>query len=171
MLNKVILKGNIGRAPKTWLTQNGRKLATFFLATSASWKDDKGEWQTCTDWHRITVFREATVGWMKDVLKKGDPVYVEGKLTYQNWTDKYGQSRLTPHVVISGREGRLELLRSFTHGGVSTGGEEQDESSKPSKSPEQSVEEDSQAMFSSSLPGEDFLVLQPCRAINPAVSH
>lgn len=109
-MNKVILQGNVGRDPKLWVTQSGKEVATFFLATSTSLKDSDGEWQTYTDWHRISVFRDSTVRWMKDMLKKGDPVYVEGRLTYQQRTDKYGQSYLTPHVVVSGRDGRLEVL-------------------------------------------------------------
>lgn len=112
MLNKVILKGNIGQAPQVWIAQNGREIATFSLATSSSWKDTTGEWQTLTEWHRVTVFRPSTVTWIKDVLKKGDTVYVEGRLTYQQWIDKYNRSRMTPQIVVSGREGKIEYLRS-----------------------------------------------------------
>jgi single-strand DNA-binding protein len=112
MLNKVILQGNIGRAPEIWTTQDGREIATFSLATNSSWKDSDGEWQTCTDWHKITVFRESTVRWIKDVLKKGDAVYVEGKLTYQHKTDKTHRARIIPHIVIFGYEGKVEHLRS-----------------------------------------------------------
>ncbi|HUX78517.1 MAG TPA: single-stranded DNA-binding protein [Alphaproteobacteria bacterium] len=112
MLNKVILQGNIGRAPEISLTQEGKKMATFSLATTQSWKDATGEWQSSTDWHRIAVFRDSTIGWVKDVLRRGDSVYVEGKLTYHQWTDKFGQQRSTPHVVITGREGRVEHLLS-----------------------------------------------------------
>ncbi len=111
MLNKVILKGNVGRAPKVFLTQEGKKIVSFSLATKISWKDKSGEWQSTTDWHRVTVFRKSTMRWIKDLLKQGDPVRVEGKLTYQQWTDKYGQPRLTPHVVVSGYGGKVESLK------------------------------------------------------------
>jgi len=110
MLNKVILQGNIGRAPKIALTQEGKKMVTFSLATTQSWKDLTGEWQSTTDWHQVTIFRESTIGWAKDVLKRGDPVYVEGKLSYHRWTDNHGQQRSTTHVVIAGREGRVQIL-------------------------------------------------------------
>ncbi|HUX79574.1 MAG TPA: single-stranded DNA-binding protein [Alphaproteobacteria bacterium] len=112
MLNKVILQGNIGRAPKICLTQEGKKMATFSLATTQTWKDETGEWQSTTDWHSIVVFRDSTIGWIKDVLMRGDPVYVEGKLTYHQWTDTLGQKRSTPHVVIAGREGCVKRLLS-----------------------------------------------------------
>ncbi|MBY0501655.1 MAG: single-stranded DNA-binding protein [Alphaproteobacteria bacterium] len=112
MLNKVILTGNIGPAPKIWLTPDRREIATFSLATSKSWKDDLGKWQTYTDWHRVTVFRESIVKWIKRSLNKGDTVYLEGKLTYHSWKDSHNQTRQTAYIVIFGQEGRLEYLRS-----------------------------------------------------------
>ena len=111
MLNKVILTGKLGRDPHAYFSQEGKEIVTFSLATTQSWKDETGEWHSATDWHRITVFREPTIKWIKDVLKRGHKVYVEGKLTYQQWTDTFGQKRLTPHVVITGREGRVEEIR------------------------------------------------------------
>ncbi|OJW54577.1 MAG: hypothetical protein BGO67_10550 [Alphaproteobacteria bacterium 41-28] len=113
MLNKVILQGNIGRAPWVGLTKYGRDIATFSLATNTSWKDEAGEWQTHTDWHQITVFRKTTIQWIKDILKRGDTVYVEGKLTYHYWRDKYNNNaHFTPYVVIAGSEGKIEHIRS-----------------------------------------------------------
>ena len=111
MLNKVILKGNLGRDPQIWVTQKGQEIATFSLATHTSWKDKEGEWQTSTDWHKITVFKESTIRWLKDILKQGVTVYVEGKLRYQRQI-KYHQIRLTPHIVVTNQEGRVEYLRS-----------------------------------------------------------
>lgn len=112
MLNKVILMGNVGRSPHIFLTQEGREIANFSLATTVAWKDKEGEWQSATDWHQITVFRGSTVRWVKDLVKKGDTVYVEGKLVYQRWTDKYNHPRITAHVVVSSRGGKVEHLRS-----------------------------------------------------------
>jgi single-strand DNA-binding protein len=111
MLNKVILTGKVGRAPKVCLTQEGKELVTFSLATAQHWRDEEGEWQSATDWHHIAVFRGSTIRWLKDVLKSGDPLYVEGKLTYHSWIDKFGQKRLSSHVVITNRDGRVEYLR------------------------------------------------------------
>lgn len=110
MLNKVILQGDVGRAPKITLTQEGKEIATFSLATTESWKDERGERQSATDWHRITVFRDSTIRWIKDSLRRGDRVYLEGKLSYHHWTDKYGQTRSTPHVIIAEKEGCLQHL-------------------------------------------------------------
>lgn len=109
-MNKVILIGNVSRAPKTYLTQHDKEFTTFFVETTHLWKDETGEWQLATDWHQVSVFRESTMRWIKDVLKRGDPISVEGKLTYEHWTDKHGQQRSTPHVVITKTEGKVEHL-------------------------------------------------------------
>ncbi|MBP9777451.1 MAG: single-stranded DNA-binding protein [Alphaproteobacteria bacterium] len=121
MLNKVILRGHIGRDPEVKMTKKGRQIATFFLATRFSWKDEDGEWQIHTDWHRITIFRESTIGWVKNILKKGDMVDVEGRLSYHCWADKFQQRRFTTHVVIEDGQGRVEYLpRASQEEGVST---------------------------------------------------
>ncbi len=122
MLNKVILMGNVGRSPHIFLTQEGREVANFSLATTVSWKarprpreggeHGEPEWQSATDWHQITVFRESMVRGVKEHVKRGDTVYVEGKLVYQHWTDKYNRPRITAHVVVSGQSGKVEHLRS-----------------------------------------------------------
>jgi single-strand DNA-binding protein len=112
MINKVILKGNLGRDPHIALDQRGREIATLSLATSTTWKDPKGEWQQHVDWHRIVVFRESTVRWIKDVLKKGDTVYVEGKLATFQKPDKFQQVRRSSVIIIAGNEGSIQYLRS-----------------------------------------------------------
>lgn len=112
MLNKIILKGNIGREPEIKVTQEGQTFATFSLSTHLTWRDAAGEWQTHTDWHRIAVFRDASVKWIKDVLKKGDTVYVEGRLSYNSWKDRYHQTRLTSQVIVENWQGHIEHLRS-----------------------------------------------------------
>lgn len=112
MINKVILKGNIGKKPHIALDQRGREIASFSLATNTKWKDGSGEWHQHVDWHQIVIFRDSTVRWIKDVLKKGDTVYIEGKLSSHNWTDKYNQPRTDSAVIIAGSEGKVEYLRS-----------------------------------------------------------
>lgn len=112
MLNQVTLMGNIGRSTHISLTQEGKEFAKFSLATTFTWKDKEGEWQSATDWHQIAVFRESTVGWIKDVLKRGDKVYVEGRLVYQLWRDRYRQPRKTTYVVISELGGKIEHIRT-----------------------------------------------------------
>ena len=145
MLNKIMLTGNVGRTPKIWLTPDRREIATFPLAASKSWKDDFGKWQTYTDWHKITVFRESMVKWMKTSLNKGDKVYLEGKLTYHSWKDIHNQNRLTAYIVISGQHGCLEYLRS------PKSREQEEETLEISASSLESVDKTSQSISLTSL--------------------
>lgn len=112
MLNRVQLIGNLGNDPEIRVTRDGREFITFSIATNSSWKDSKGEWNTQTDWHQVTVFKEPLVGWVRDTLKKGTPVFIEGRLTYSKWEDNYDQSRVSSTIVVSTREGIHEFTRS-----------------------------------------------------------
>ena len=112
MLNRVFLIGNLGRDPEFKVTQNGKEIGTFSLATKYAWKDEDDKSYTCVDWHRVIVVRDVTVTWMKEKLKKGDTVYVEGKLTHKTWTDKYNQPHVASRIVVFGREGNVSYLRS-----------------------------------------------------------
>lgn len=111
MLNKIYLSGNLGSAPEIRKTSGGKEIATLSLATQTSWKNDQGEWQSHTDWHKIAVFRESIVEWIKGSLRKGDNLLIEGKLSYGEVEDKFGQKRKIACIVVSGREGQVHLLR------------------------------------------------------------
>ncbi len=112
MLNRVVLQGNIGRDPRVSVTQDGKEIVNFSLATTQHWKDKAGEWHSTTDWHNVTIFRKSTVGWAKDTLKRGDLVYVEGVLSYHHWIDRDGKKRSTAHVCVA-RDGVVQqFLRS-----------------------------------------------------------
>ena len=78
MLNKLPLIGNIGQAPELKTTKTGSQFLVFSLATNENYRDSNGEWQKDTQWHTIRVFTNP--GYAHDKLKKGDRVYVEGKL-------------------------------------------------------------------------------------------
>jgi single stranded DNA-binding protein len=120
MLNKVTLTGNVARTPKLSLTQDGKEMMKFSLATTQCWKacsrpleggeHETSEWQSVTDWHRIVVFQESALQWMKTLLKQGDPVYLEGKLSYHRWKDKYGRPRFTPYVAVTEEDGHVRCL-------------------------------------------------------------
>lgn len=114
MINKIYLTGNLGTVPDVRTTQDGREIANLSLATNSSWKNDQGEWQYRTDWYRIVVFREEIVQWAKKSLRRGDSLFVEGKLSYSESEDKLNenQKRKTACIVVSGREGHVHLLRS-----------------------------------------------------------
>lgn len=108
MLNIVLLTGNLGKDPEVFMTQTGREIVKFSLATSYVWKDAEGEWHKHRDWHSIVILRRTTAQWVKDVLKKGDGVCVEGRLTYR---EREGGPPL-PQIIVSGTYGNVELTRS-----------------------------------------------------------
>ncbi len=98
MVNKVILIGNLGADPEMRFTQSGTAVANFRMATSERFKDQSGEWQERTEWHRVVFFgRTAEV--CGEYLTKGRPVYVEGRLQTRSWDDKDGNSRYSNEVV------------------------------------------------------------------------
>ncbi len=108
MLNQVILEGRLGCDPDIFMTQQGRQIAKFSLATSTTWKDETGEWQTKVHWHEIVVYRDSTIRWIKGVLKQGDLVHVEGRLTYHQWKDSHNQKRRKAQVIVSEHYGKVE---------------------------------------------------------------
>jgi single-strand DNA-binding protein len=106
-VNKVILLGYLGRDPETRYTNGGDAVTTLSVATSEAWKDKAGERQERTEWHRVVAFgRTAEVA--GEYLKKGRPVYLEGKLQTRKYTDKDGVERYSTEIVVD----RMQLLPS-----------------------------------------------------------
>jgi len=98
-VNKVILVGNLGKDPETRHLENGTAVSSFSLATSESYKDrNTGEIISHTDWHNIVLWRGLAEVADK-YMKKGDKVYIEGKLKSRSWQDKEGVTRYTTEVV------------------------------------------------------------------------
>ncbi|HEU4569945.1 MAG TPA: single-stranded DNA-binding protein [Gemmatimonadales bacterium] len=100
-LNKVILIGNLGADPEVRSTSNGSKVATLSVATSRRWKDKGGEQQEKTEWHRVVLWN-STYSKLADIAeqycKKGDKVFVEGRIEYRSWQDREGQTRYTTEI-------------------------------------------------------------------------
>ncbi len=115
-LNKASLIGNLGNDPEIRTTTGGSKVATFSLATSRSWQSASGEKQEKTEWHRCVVWNTKGTG-LADVVekycKKGDKLYVEGRIEYRQWQDKENQTRYTTEINV--RE--LLMLGSGPGGG------------------------------------------------------
>ena len=97
-VNKVVLVGHLGGDPETRFTPSGAAVANFNLATNESWKDTNGELQDKTEWHRCVMFGKSAE-LAGELLKKGQLVYMEGKLQTRNWEDKDGIKRYTTEVV------------------------------------------------------------------------
>jgi single-strand DNA-binding protein len=112
-VNKVIVLGNLGRDPDIKYLPSGEAVANITVATSRSWKNkDSGERQEETEWHRVSFFgRLAEVA--GEYLKKGNPVYVEGRLRTRKWADKDGKDNYTTEIVAES----MQLLGGKPEGG------------------------------------------------------
>ena len=97
-VNKVVLVGHLGGDPEVRHTPAGVAVANFNLATNESWRDANGEIQEKTEWHRCVMFRKSAEI-ASDLLKKGQLVFLEGKLQTRNWEDKEGMKRYTTEVL------------------------------------------------------------------------
>lgn len=99
-VNKVILIGNVGKDPEIRFLGNGDAVANFSMATTESWNDkNTGEKVENTEWHRISAFKKLAEI-IRDYVKKGSPVYVEGKIETKKWQDKDGNERYTTGILI-----------------------------------------------------------------------
>jgi single-strand DNA-binding protein len=96
-LNKVMLIGNLGRDAETRFTTNNLSVTSFTLATTNSYKGKDGNWVNDTTWHNIVSFNLSD--YFKENLKKGKKVYVEGRISKRDYTDKEGIKRYTTEVV------------------------------------------------------------------------
>ena len=97
-VNKVILVGNLGADPEVRTSPNGSVIANLRVATGEAWKDQQGQLQERTEWHRVVVFgRTAEIA--RDYLRKGSKLYLEGRLQTRKWQDKNGQDQYTTEIV------------------------------------------------------------------------
>jgi len=97
-LNKVILIGHLGRDPELQYTPSGVAVAKLNLATNRAWKDENGNQVSKTEWHRIVLWRklaEVAGEW----LKKGNLIYIEGRLETRSWTDNNNVKRYMTEVI------------------------------------------------------------------------
>ena len=86
-VNKVFLLGNVGKAPEIRTTGNGMTVATFSLATADRAKDTEGNWTDRTEWHNLVAFQR-TAEIVRDYVKKGSQLFIEGKIQTRSWEDK-----------------------------------------------------------------------------------
>ena len=120
-LNKVMLIGNVGSAPDVRATSSGGQVAKVSLATSRQWKDGSGQQKEKTEWHRLTFFGRL-VDIVHQWVKKGDRLYVEGRVEYSE-TEKDGQKKYWTDIVVN----EMVMLGSSPGGGGEGGDEEGEE--------------------------------------------
>lgn len=95
--NKIIIVGNLGRDPELRYTPQGSAVCNFSVATNEKKRDKAGELQDVTTWFRVTLWNKQAENASK-YLTKGSPVYVEGRLRIEEWTDRDGKLRYTLEV-------------------------------------------------------------------------
>jgi len=125
-LNKVILIGNLGQDPEVRFTPQGTAVTNLSVATNESWKDQSGEMQDRTEWHRIVMYgRMAETA--SEYMKKGQMVYVEGRLHTREWEDQNQIKRKTTEI----RCDNFTMLGRRSDGPQGTNPENPAPSSKP----------------------------------------
>jgi single-strand DNA-binding protein len=135
-VNKVIVLGNLGRDPEVRYTPSGAAVCNLRIATTRTWKSkDSGEKMEETEWHSVVLYdRQAEIA--GEYLKKGRPVFIEGRLKTRKWQDKEGVDRYTTEIVadsmqlLGGREG----MGGGAGGGDEEGGGGYSERSAPQRS-------------------------------------
>ncbi len=123
-INKVIIIGNLGRDPEVRYTPNGNAVCNLRVATTRTWKNkDSGDKMEETEWHTVALYdRQAEIA--GEYLKKGRPVYIEGRLKTRKWQDKDGNDRYSTEIIsenmqlLGGREG----MGGGAGGGADEGG-------------------------------------------------
>lgn len=137
-VNKVILVGNIGQDPEVRYMPNGNAVANLSLATSESWKDQGGQLQERTEWHRLTMYRRlAEIA--GEYLRKGSQIYVEGKLQTRKWQDQSGQDKYTTEIIVD----QMQMLGGKggggggqNEGGYSNQGQQRSQQSPQNQAPQ-----------------------------------
>ncbi|HEX3471866.1 MAG TPA: single-stranded DNA-binding protein [Silvibacterium sp.] len=117
-VNKIILLGNVGKDPEIRATGGGTMVASFSLATTDRAKDQAGNWTDRTEWHNLVAFQR-TAEIVRDYVKKGSKLYIEGKIQTRSWDDKTsGEKKYRTEVLVN----ELVLLSGKGEGGGSEGG-------------------------------------------------
>ena len=100
-VNKVFLLGNVGKDPEIRATAGGMTIASFTLATADRRKDAQGNWQDVTEWHNLVAFQR-TAEIVRDYVKKGTQIFVEGKIQTRSWDDKEsGQKKYKTEILVN----------------------------------------------------------------------
>lgn len=137
-LNKVMLIGNLGKDPEVRHLENGTAVANFSIATSESYKDrNSGEVITNTDWHNVVLWR-GLADVAEKYLKKGDKVYLEGKLRSRSYQDQQGVTKYITEVVVDD----MVMLGNRNSGEQSNGGQMAQQPTPAPKAPDLKLDDE-----------------------------
>lgn len=115
-VNKVILVGHVCNEVECKYMPNGNAVANLSIATNESWKDQQGQVQERTEFHRLTAYRKLAEI-MGEYLKKGSQIYVEGKLQTRKWQDNNGQDKYTTEIIVD----QMQMLGGGSGGSQDNG--------------------------------------------------
>ena len=141
-VNKVIILGRLGNDPEMRYMPTGEAVANLSIATSETWTDkNTGAKREKTEWHRVVAFRKLAeiIG---QYCKKGDQIYIEGKLQTRKWADKNGQDHYTTEIIAD----QMQML-----GGKEDRGQRERQSEKPGRFPDPPPNHDPQT-FDDDIP-------------------
>jgi len=149
MINKVILIGRAGKDPELYITKSDKKVVKFSLATWENYRDEKEEsgWRQETEWSNIVVWGDSAESLAKYV-KKGNLVYVEGKIKTRSYEDKQGVTKYITEII--GWAKSLEKRETSGTSSASTGKAAGNTATKEEAPPEESSEERAQRMMDKS---------------------
>src|SRR5580698_3368204 len=100
-INKAFLLGHVGKDPEIRSTNGGSIVASFSLATADRAKDAQGNWQDKTEWHNLVAFNR-TAEIVRDYVKKGTQLYIEGKIQTRSWDDKEsGKKKYRTEILVN----------------------------------------------------------------------
>ena len=142
--NKIIVVGNLGRDPELRYTPQGTAVCNFSVATSEKKRDKAGELQEITTWFRVTTWNKQAENASK-YLTKGNPIYIEGRLRIEEWTDRDGNNRYTLEVNATD----MQFL------GSSRGGSDEYVSDNDFSQPDDSQSSAASASSNASSPSDD----------------
>ncbi len=110
-INKVILLGRLGADPEIRVSQDGKKIARFSLATSESWKDkNTSEKKEKTEWHKVVIFSVGLAEIVEKYIKKGSLIYIEGQINTRKYTDQSGLEKYITEIVLQGYNCQLTMV-------------------------------------------------------------
>ena len=152
-LNKATLIGNVGNDPEVRTTTGGSRVAQVSLATTRQWNGANGDKQEKTEWHRLVLWNTKGAN-LADIVeryvKKGDRLYVEGRIEYRQWQDREGQTRYTTEINVR------EMIMLSSRGGGDAGPENGSRFRGAGERARSGVAASTDAQASGSKAGDDF---------------
>jgi single-strand DNA-binding protein len=110
-LNKATLLGHLGKDPDIKSSSDGREICSFSIATTENWTDKRtSEKKSYTEWHNIAVFNQNIIKILKQYVKKGSKIYLEGKIKTEKYKDNNGVEKYSTKIIIGDFDGKILLL-------------------------------------------------------------